>query len=122
MKLKPFDLEAAKAGAPVVTRDGHKARIICFDTNDDDYPLVVLVAYDEGEMPESYTIKGQYLLDSDHRLDLFMAPAMRRGWVNLYRGKRGAYSSGRIYPTKDKAEGEACSDNYITTVSIEWAG
>lgn len=26
-----FDLEKAKAGYPVRTRDGHEARIICFD-------------------------------------------------------------------------------------------
>lgn len=31
LNLKPFDLEAAKAGKPVCTRDGRKARIICFD-------------------------------------------------------------------------------------------
>ena len=30
-KMKPFDLEAAKAGKPVCTRDGRKARINCFD-------------------------------------------------------------------------------------------
>lgn len=29
--LKPFDLNSAKAGKPVCTRDGRKARIICFD-------------------------------------------------------------------------------------------
>ena len=31
LNLKEFDLEAAKAGKPVCTRDGRKARIICFD-------------------------------------------------------------------------------------------
>ena len=31
LNLKPFDLEKAKAGKPVCTRDGRKARIICFD-------------------------------------------------------------------------------------------
>ena len=35
-KLKEFDPEAAKAGKPVCTRDGRKARIICFDKNDTD--------------------------------------------------------------------------------------
>ena len=29
--LKEFDLEAAKSGKPICTRDGRKARIICFD-------------------------------------------------------------------------------------------
>lgn len=31
LNLRPFDLEAAKAGKPVYTRDGRKVRIICFD-------------------------------------------------------------------------------------------
>ena len=30
--LKPFDLQAAKSGKPVCTRDGRKVRIICFDS------------------------------------------------------------------------------------------
>lgn len=29
--MKEFDLEKAKAGHPVCTRNGNKARIICFD-------------------------------------------------------------------------------------------
>ena len=29
--MKEFDLELAKAGFPVKTRDGKKARILCFD-------------------------------------------------------------------------------------------
>lgn len=41
-KLKPFDLEKAKQGAKVVTRDGRPVRIICWDKLDDDntYPIV----------------------------------------------------------------------------------
>lgn len=30
-KLIPFDVNKAKAGAKVCTRDGHPARIICYD-------------------------------------------------------------------------------------------
>lgn len=29
--MKPFDLEKAKAGAPVCTRNGYKAEILRFD-------------------------------------------------------------------------------------------
>ena len=44
LNLKPFDLEAAKAGKPVCTRDGRKARIICFDTiNKGNYPIIALL-------------------------------------------------------------------------------
>lgn len=35
-KFKPFDLEAAKAGAPVMTRAGRPARILAFDLKADD--------------------------------------------------------------------------------------
>lgn len=47
-KMKPFDLEAAKAGKPVCTRDGRKARIICFDRNWE-YPIVALIECENGE-------------------------------------------------------------------------
>ena len=39
--LKPFDLQQAKDGKPVCTRDGRKARIICFDRVGD-FPIVAL--------------------------------------------------------------------------------
>ena len=46
--LKPFDLEAAKAGKPVYTRDGRKARIICFDRIDAK-PILALVPSTDGK-------------------------------------------------------------------------
>ena len=42
LNLRPFDLEAAKAGKPVCTRDGRKARIICFDAKCNK-PIVALI-------------------------------------------------------------------------------
>ena len=41
-KVKPFDLQKAKAGKPVCTRDGRKARIICFDAKGT-FPIIALV-------------------------------------------------------------------------------
>ena len=38
--MKPFDLEKAKAGASICTRNGSKARIVCFDANNKRFPLV----------------------------------------------------------------------------------
>ena len=43
--LKEFDIEVAKAGKPVCTRDGSKARIICFDKKcraieEEEFPIV----------------------------------------------------------------------------------
>lgn len=39
-KFKPFDLEASKAGAPVMTRDGRPARILAFDVKSEKYPVI----------------------------------------------------------------------------------
>ena len=44
--MKPFDLERAKAGAPVQTRSDRAARIVAFDRNHPDFPLVALVTYE----------------------------------------------------------------------------
>lgn len=45
--LKPFNLDAAKQGKPVCTRDGCKARIICFDRKDNT-PIVALIERVDG--------------------------------------------------------------------------
>lgn len=42
--MKAFDLEAAKRGAAVCTRDGKQARIVCLDA---DNPLFSIVAWYE---------------------------------------------------------------------------
>lgn len=49
--FKPFDLKKAKKGKPVCTRDGRKARIICFD-RDWDARIVALVSNPIGEWEE----------------------------------------------------------------------
>lgn len=41
--MKSFDLDAAKRGAAVCTRDGRSARIICFDVDNIEYSIVANV-------------------------------------------------------------------------------
>ena len=38
--MREFNLEEAKAGAPVCTREGNKVKILCFDRELTDYPIV----------------------------------------------------------------------------------
>lgn len=74
--MKEFNLEAAKAGASVQTRDGRPVRIICFDFKEDSYPIVGLIYDNEGEHVASYTNEGEYLITDDENgndQDLFMA-------------------------------------------------
>ena len=79
--MKPFDIELAKQGKPVCTRDGRAVRILCFDRKSiDGYSMLALV--DEGDH-ESFivcTSRGKfYKYGKDNPYDLFMSPVKKRG-------------------------------------------
>ena len=120
--LKPFDLEKAKAGAKVVTRDGRPARIICWDKLDDMYPLVALVKDKDGteEDTETYTLDGACVVEQEHNLDLFMAPTVVVRWINLHGGFGGSYNY-RIYESEQEAlKHKDDYDDYIATAKLSW--
>lgn len=126
-KFKPFDLEAAKAGAPVMTRDGRPVRILAFDVKSEEYPVVAVVPTHDGkyESVEVYTKNGQYNDDGYDDIkdecdyDLVMALTKHRAWVNVYKG--GDYQIGNLFDTEAEAikSGKRVS-TYIATVPIEW--
>ena len=71
--MKEFNLEAAKAGKPVCTRDGGGARILAFDIKDDCYPIIAAVnSGEEHEEVFSYTMEGKYNKNKETNLDLMM--------------------------------------------------
>ena len=123
--LRPFNLEEAKAGKPVCTRDGRKARIICFDKKAG-RPMVALVPYYNGDSEDEYImcydIDGYRNCKEMHDdCDLMMAPEIHEGWVNVYQG--GKLDADYIYPTKEEALEnvfQPMKDKYIDTVKVEW--
>ena len=72
--MKNFDLMAAKAGAPVCTRGGKEARIVCFNRVDLEYPILGLRKNKAGvEYIFSYTLDGfAFLEDIGGEEDLMM--------------------------------------------------
>ena len=120
LNLKEFDLEAAKAGKPVCTKDGRKARIICFDRNDL-YPIVALIECEDGkEILGAYSNEGQTEIYEIKGTDLMMLSEKHEGWANLYRGFNGIHAK-NVFDTKQEAmenisDGETC----IATIKIEW--
>lgn len=72
--MKEFDLEKAKMGYPLCTRDGRGARIICYDRKGD-YPIVALITDEEDEEQAIiYTINGRFLFyeKQEHHRDLML--------------------------------------------------
>lgn len=122
LNLKPFDLEAAKSGKPVCTRDGRKARIICFDRNDL-YPIVALIECEDGkEIIGAYSKDGQTEIDEIKGTNLMMLPEKKGRWMNVYRNKKGEYWSEQVLFSTKKDAIDFVHDNaqYVTTVKVEW--
>jgi hypothetical protein len=76
MELRPFDLDRAKAGDKVVTRDGRPVRIVCFDKiSSTGRPIIGLIKCCNCESSDIFKTNGKFL-DSEEEcsLDLFMLP------------------------------------------------
>ena len=120
-KLKPFDLEAAKAGAKVVTRSGEPVRIICFDREDDIFHLVGLVSSPCGERVVAFNENGKYYIDElPHSTDLFMAPEKHEGYVLVIRCKDGVVLGDYVYETYEDAEKSISNPDDGIVAKIEW--
>ena len=127
-RMKPFNLEAAKAGKPVCTRDGRKARIICFDRSGTDYPILSLIKENDNENVYHYDIEGKSSIHP--KLDLMMLPEKKEGWINIYNADTTFYYvDGRVFETKDGAVQKAKEEvekeqreknEYIDTIRVEW--
>ena len=115
--MKPFNLELALAGAPVVTRGGSKAtQIVKFTVAWCDYPIRAVV----GDQIFAFTEEGTYTVyrgDNSHRLDLFMKSTKKHGWINIYGNSR--VHQGQIYDNEAMAL-SACDKSVTATIEIEW--
>ncbi len=114
--LKPFDLEAAKAGKPVCTRDGRNARIICFDAKDTQ-PIIGLYEKDiDGIVREylcSYHMDGRMYDDHDCGYDLMMLSEKKEGWAVIIRSD--------IYETEEQAKEVLLNSRVGVMIrKIEW--
>ena len=113
--LTPFDINSAKQGKPVCTRDGRKARIICFDFQSiENTPIVAAVQVtDKQEVIANYYEDGRQFVDGISELDLMMLPEKKEGWVNVYKNQ--------IHNTPESAEeGHKGTTDYIKTIKVSW--
>ena len=112
LNLKEFNLEAAKAGKPVCTRDGRKARIICFDLNNKNFPIVAIINCDSEENAYQYDIDG-ICDEHDNNLNLMMSSEKKEGWIIIH--KEAIYDK----ETAEKIARETTA-NVIRIQKIEW--
>jgi hypothetical protein len=83
--MKPFDLERAKAGAKLATRNGRGARFIAHEPGCA-YDHRVLALIDGDTAVSAFTEGGAYFTDTETNADLFISPETRTLYVNLFPG------------------------------------
>lgn len=113
--MKPFVLDQALNGAPVVTRDGQPVtNITLFDGVDDDLHNDPLYGVVDGVL-ESWSTDGQWR-DGEDPLDLFMAPIVKEGWVSIYKMDTHTWGvSGPVYPLR-----EDVPDTGLRVAQVRW--
>ena len=65
VRVIPFDIEKAKQGAKVVTRDGHDVRILCYSSRNANSTQPIVSEIDEGEdvILATHAKDGTYLFN-----------------------------------------------------------
>ena len=130
MKTKPFNIDQARAGHPVCTRDLRPVRILCYDRSDgyDKDNIVALVKEtDDCEFPRVYNSDGSLvgLSGETTKDDLMLATTKKSGWIRLYKDRLTDTVSPDVYifDTEEEAKRHdncGSSEELIDTVQITW--
>ena len=125
--MKEFDLEKAKAGHPVCTRDGRPVRILCFDRTrkDEQRPIIALVEEEPGdERVRAYRQNGKYLDAQMNEYDLMMAGVKKEGWGYVWLDDDGDPLVCGVFNSKKEAkvavEIDGFQEQFVAVAKIEW--
>ena len=103
--MKPFNLQDAIAGKPIVTREGKPVEFIAYvPKTDSDYKVIVLI----NKQIYSYTttVKPTNSQVTISPIYLIMAPQNKHYWVNLY----AYFHMSTWYNSQKEADQEAACD------------
>lgn len=117
LNLKPFDIQKAREGKPVCTRDGRKARIICFNRKGD-MPITALITNKDIEDNDTeevhfYYKDGRCNQFQKYRYDLMMLPEKRSGWAKIRKDVN-------LYNTKEEADRKMIGNDEYVTAKVCW--
>ncbi len=79
--FEKFDLEAAKNGTPVRTKNGHRVKIFCYDRRTaGGYPIVGLILRKEEDTVGLWTAEGRFIGTwTNHKWDLVIQTKQENG-------------------------------------------
>lgn len=118
----PFNLEEAKKGRQVCTRDGRKARIICFDRKGYEHiPILALIEIN-GKEDYFYTYGNDGVWAKDGQEtnnDLFLVKDIHEAWIVIY--ESGAIYNARLFWDEEKAKSLKGSKDVKLIKRITWS-
>lgn len=115
--MKPFDLEAAKAGAPLITRGGFRVTFGCHFPQIKDFESIACLVEGDREI-KKFSITGSYRANvKDHLFDLFMAPQKVTRWVNFY--KKGSNALCFESASEAKVSADTCNPDRLLAVAVK---
>lgn len=118
--MKPFDLEAAKRGEPIQTRDGRPVKFIAHVPEAEE-PLRVIVLTESS--PGFRHEDGAVHYSMGNGADLFMSSRKRTMWVNLLHPYAGDLSYGypaHAFSTKEQADDADRSSSFTRIGNRAW--
>lgn len=109
--MKPFNLEEAIAGKPVITRDGEDVKELHYFKNCNE--LFVNSGGSVNRYSNQSDISRYFGTGEDSYRDLFMAPIAKTGYIVIIRSasSRDFVLCGKIYASEAAAVGD-CNFNY----------
>ena len=117
LNLKPFDIQKAREGKPVCTRDGRNVRIIAFDAKrKDEKNIIALVPskdYPGFEDLIAYHNNGNYYGGHENDGDLMMLSEKRNGWAKVRKDIN-------LYDTKEEADRKMVGNDEYVTAKVCW--
>ena len=118
MNLKPFDLEKALAGAPVVTRNGKPVEQLVFmdKAAAGEMRLIGVI----GEEVVTFTDKGEFnpVSDKPQSWDLFMAPEKREYCVGVCQREGLTYYATGYSEDEVRKEAQAAKSKVLAVTKI----
>ena len=124
--MRKFNLEEAKAGKPICTKNGLPVRIICWNKKtDNNMPIIGLVKEYNNEYAKYYTLNGEC---SNDIYDLYMAPTKHKAYVAVVESKSilGLTNSKKLiigpFDSKEHAKNAVLNpnDKFISVGKVIW--
>jgi len=120
--MKPFNLEEALAGKPVVMRNGDKIKAVYLIKEFVKQPLLVIPDYeDEGDPSQFMGEDGSFNLSGkESEWDLFMYEEPKTYYTNIYYSSTGKpYTGAQLFVSQEEAEeGIIKNSDYFKTIEI----